>query len=191
MTENKHSPHHGFHLMPDAERRKWQNPDTILRESGLKAGDTFIDIGCGQGFFLLPAARLVGRSGFVYGVDINTSGIQSIEAAAAKEGIHNLKVVNAEAEATVFCEGCGDVIFFGIDLHDFRDPAAVMQNARKMLKPGGRLIDLDWKKAPSPWGPPLEIRFDEARAQQLIKTAGFKIESTRDSGPYHYLIIAR
>jgi len=190
MTENNRSSH-GFHLMPDAERRKWQDPDVILKEAGLQAGDTFMDIGCGYGFFLLPAARLVGATGLVYGVDISTPGIQSIEASAAREGLRNIKLVNAEAEKTVFCKACGDIIFFGIDLHDFRDPAAVLQNARKMLKTGGRVIDLDWKKQPSPWGPPLEIRFSETKAQQLLETAGFKIESTRDSGPYHYMIIAR
>jgi ubiquinone/menaquinone biosynthesis C-methylase UbiE len=181
---------HSFHLMPDEERRKWQDPEIILREIGLKPGDTFVDIGCGSGYFALPAAGIVGETGFIYGVDINGNAVKNLQASARQRGIANIALVIAEAESTVFCSACADIVFFGIDLHDFRDPAAVLRNARKMLKPGGRLIDLDWQKVPSPWGPPQHIRFDEAKAQGIIKEAGFKIESVKPSGPYHYIITA-
>jgi ubiquinone/menaquinone biosynthesis C-methylase UbiE len=95
------------------------------------------------------------------------------------------------AEETIFCETCADIVFFGIVLHDFRDPAKVLLNAKTMLKPTGRLIDLDWKKAAMELGPPLSIRFSEKKAVSLIRTAGFKIETAKETGPYHYLIIAR
>jgi len=181
----------GFCRMPDDERRKWQNPEAILMEIGLKAGDTFMDIGCGHGFFALPAAGIVGEAGLVYGVDTNRVAIKDLEDIARQKGIRNLKLRAAKAERTVFYEACADMIFFGIDLHDFQDPSKVLQNARKMIKPGGRLVDLDWKKEPSPWGPPLEIRFEEAKAQKLIEAADFNVESVKSIGPYHYLIIAR
>jgi ubiquinone/menaquinone biosynthesis C-methylase UbiE len=181
----------GFCRMPDDERRKWQNPEAILMEIGLKPGNTFMDIGCGHGFFTLPAAGIVGEAGLVYGVDTNRPAVKGLEDIARQKGIRNLKLRAAKAERTVFCEACADMIFFGIDLHDFQDPLKVLQNARKMIKPGGRLVDLDWKKEPSPWGPPLEIRFEEAKAQKFIEAAGFNIESVKSIGPYHYLIIAR
>jgi ubiquinone/menaquinone biosynthesis C-methylase UbiE len=191
MTEiDHHIPHRGFHMMADDERRKWQDPDVILREAGLKPGDTFVDVGCGAGYFTLPAVNIVGKTGFIYGVDINETAINNLKATADQRGITNLKLLVAEAEDTVFCIACADIVFFGIDLHDFRDPAAVLENAQKMLKPGGKLVDLDWKKIPSPWGPPQNIRFDEAKARSLIETAGYKVESVRSSGPYHYLIVA-
>jgi ubiquinone/menaquinone biosynthesis C-methylase UbiE len=191
MTEiDHHIPHRGFHMMADDERRKWQDPDVILREAGLKPGDTFVDVGCGAGYFTLPAVNIVGKTGFIYGVDINETAINNLKATADQRGVTNLKLLVAEAEDTVFCIACADIVFFGIDLHDFRDPAAVLENAQKMLKPGGKLVDLDWKKIPSPWGPPQNIRFDEAKARSLIETAGYKVESVKSSGPYHYLIVA-
>lgn len=45
------------------EQRKWQNPENILAEIGLRSGMTFMDNGCGQGFFTIPAAKIVGDSG--------------------------------------------------------------------------------------------------------------------------------
>ena len=94
------------------------------------------------------------------------------------------------AEDTVFCEHCADFVFLGIDLHDFQDPSKVLENAKIMIKPGSTLVDLDWK-TDAPFGPPQDIRFSEKKASRLIKAAGFKVESIKDSGLYHYLIIAR
>lgn len=179
-----------FHGMPDSERRKWQDPEATLREIGLKPGDNFMDIGCGRGFFALPAARLVGNRGIVYGVDVSTDSIQELKEKAKNEKLSNMVLIAGEAESTIFCESCADIVFFGIDLHDFRDPEQVLQNTRKMLKPHGRLVDLDWKKEPSPFGPPVEIRFGEDKAKGLIEAAGFKVQSVSAPGPYHYLIIA-
>ncbi len=174
----------------ELERRKWQNPEAILAEIGVEPGGTFIDVGCGYGFFALPAARIVGEKGRVYGVDVDAEAIEKLRETAEKENLGNLSLRVGEAEKTVLCKACADFVFFGIDLHDFDDPPRVLRNAKKMLKPNGKLIDLDWKKEPMPFGPPVHIRFSEAEAAKLIESAGFKAKTIRDSGPYHYVIIA-
>lgn len=175
----------------EEERRKWQNPETILVDVGLSNGMTFIDIGCGDGFFTLPATKLVGKKGKVYGLDIDAEVIRMLKKQGLKEGLRNMYLKAGAAEETIFCETCADIVFFGIVLHDFRDPAKVILNAKTMLKPTGRLIDLDWKKAAMELGPPLSIRFSEKKAVSLIRTAGFKIETAKEAGHYHYVIIAK
>jgi ubiquinone/menaquinone biosynthesis C-methylase UbiE len=175
----------------DNARRKWQNPEAILADIGLKAGFTFADIGCGSGFFALPAARMVGKRGKVYGLDTNARAITSLKEQAAREGLNNLYVTIGRAEETVICQRCADIVFFGIALHDFQDPAKVLTNARSIIKPTGKLVDLDWKKESMELGPPLRIRFSEGMAASLIEAAGFKVEIIKDSGLYHYLVIAK
>jgi ubiquinone/menaquinone biosynthesis C-methylase UbiE len=183
--------HHGFRTpFNDPERRKWQDPEAILKGIGLKSGDVFADIGCGGGFFALPAARIVGEKGKIYGVDASEESISGLKAQAAREGLKNLYLTVGKAEESVLCRQCADFVFFGIALHDFQDPSRVLENAKIMIKPDGELVDLDWKKN-AEIGPPLHIRFDEAKAIRLITEAGFKVEKTGDSGIYHYLIIAR
>jgi len=81
-------------------------------------------------------------------------------------------------------------VFIGIALHDFRDPFKVLQNAKSNLKKDGRLINLDWKKESTPFGPPVDIRFSESEAASLIERAGFNVVSIQDSGPSHYVIVA-
>jgi len=183
---------HGFrHHFDDPERRQWQDPEAILKEIGLKPGLTFIDAGCGAGFFTLPAARLTGPSGRVMGLDVNAAAVDEIRRQAATEGLTNLDLRAGSAEENILCHGCADIVFFGIVLHDFQDPGRVLRNAYLMLKPGGILANLDWKKTTMKLGPPLAKRFDENKASDLISQAGFRIESIRDSGLYHYLVLAR
>lgn len=185
--------HQGFMPPPysDRERRKWQDPEGILSGIGLKPGLTIADIGCGGGFFALPAARIVGENGKVYALDVNAGLIEGIKRQAAEEGLKNLHLTAGRGEDNVVCEHCADIVFFGMALHDFQDPARVLENAAKAIKPGGRLVNLDWKKEPMELGPPLRIRYDTATATRLIKEAGFTVVTTKDSGPYHYVLIAR
>jgi ubiquinone/menaquinone biosynthesis C-methylase UbiE len=181
---------HGKVFDGEKERRKWQNPEAILTSIGLKSGFTFVDVGCGDGFFAVPAAKLVGKMGRVFGVDINPESIRRLEKKAESENLKNLELRLGRAEETVFCEGCADVVFFGIVLHDFDDPSKVLVNARKMLKRNGLLVSLDWKKEPMDVGPPLRIRFSEETAVRLIEAAGFKIETVKEWKPYNYIVIA-
>jgi ubiquinone/menaquinone biosynthesis C-methylase UbiE len=171
-------------------RRKWHNPETTLKDVGLRVGMVFMDIGCGEGFFTIPAAQLVGGKGVVYAVDVDASSIERLKRKAAEKGLTNITAKAGAAEETVFCEECADIVFYSIVLHDFRDPAKVLRNAKLMLKPNGRIVNLDWKKKPTMFGPPLRIRFSEEQAASLIKAAGFTIESVRDAGRNFYIVTA-
>ncbi len=175
----------------DLERRKWQDPEKILTEIGLAPDMIFVDMGCGDGYFALPAARMVGLKGKVIAVDIDEGAIERLRQQAAEEGLDQLSAGVMAAEETIACEGCADFVFFGIDLHDFADPGQVIRNAKVMLRPSGLLVDLDWKDQPMQFGPPLEKRFSIAKARQLIESAGFHVTSVAEAGPYHYIIIAR
>lgn len=166
------------------------DPDAILSKAGLKPGMTFVDIGCGQGYFALPAARIVGPKGRVYGIDVDEEALKLIDRKASDAGL-NIKTITGEAESAVACEGCADIVFFGICLHDFQVLEKVLANAWRMLKPGGRLADLDWKKAPMEGGPPLNIRFSERKASKLIGDARFKVESVEDISGRYYLILSK
>jgi ubiquinone/menaquinone biosynthesis C-methylase UbiE len=175
----------------EVERRKWQNPDSILSSIGLNLGFTFADVGCGSGFFSIPAAKIVGKKGKVFALDSDEEAIAALRKKAFTKNLTNIEARVGTAEDTVLCDACADMVFFGIVLHDFNDPALVLVNARKMLKPQGCLVDLDWKKESMDFGPPIDIRFSEEKAIGLIEGAGFKVERQEESGRFHYIIVAR
>ena len=180
---------HGSFSLDEAKRRSWYNPERILKS--LSSGMTFVDIGSGEGFFSILAAKKVGASGRVYAVDIDPTGIDKLKNTANKEKLTNITVKIGRAEETIFCEACADLVFFSMDLHDFDDPVKVLSNARKMIKPSGLLIDLDWKKQEMPFGPPERIRFSEKKVAELLESAGFSMDSSEAAGPYHYIITAK
>jgi ubiquinone/menaquinone biosynthesis C-methylase UbiE len=180
--------HGGFNL-DESTRRSWYNPNVILQP--LKSGMVFADIGCGDGYFSLLAAKKVGAKGKVYSVDIDPNGVDKLKAKAKAEGLNNINAIVGKAEETIFCSGCIDIIFYSMDLHDFNDAEKVLKNARQMVKPNGLLIDLDWEKMQMPFGPPEAIRFSSEKASEMLKNAGFKIEKVEAAGPYHYVIISK
>ena len=103
----------------------------------------------------------------------------------------NLELIVGKAEKEVLCRSCADIIFFGTVLHDFENPKKALENAKEMLSPSGRLVNLDWKKKPMKLGPPLEKRFSQEKAGRLMVSAGFTILDIEDAGPYHYMVVAR
>jgi ubiquinone/menaquinone biosynthesis C-methylase UbiE len=177
--------------LSESERKKILDCDGILLKTGLKGGMTFIDLGCGEGSFAIPAARLVGSEGTVHGIDIDEEAIHILNERACQDQLNNLHAVQGDAERTVICDGCADVVFLANCLHDFSDPRCVLGNAKRMLKPSGLLADLDWKKVHMDFGPPYDIRFSEEKTLKLIENAGFVVETLQSGGPYHYLILAK
>lgn len=175
----------------DIERRKWLVPEEILTMIGLAPGMTFADIGCGEGYFSIPAARIAGAAGRVIAFDINPESIERLKKNATIEGLADITALAGSAETTIPCESCADIAFLGTVLHDFADPAAALRNIRAALKTGGRLANLDWEKKPTEFGPPLDVRLDQAAALRLILDAGFRIESIAELPAGLYLITAK
>ena len=183
--------HHGCHggfCLDEKTRRSWYNPDAVLAD--LQLGMTFIDVGCGDGFFSLLAAEKVGSNGKVYAVDIDASRVKMLQDKANAQKIRNIVAAVGRAEDTVFCKSCADVVFYSMDLHDFDDPTQVLTNAKLMLKPSGIVVDLDWRKIKMEFGPPFEIRFSEQTVAEMFGKAGFSVEAS-EAGPYHYIVTGK
>jgi ubiquinone/menaquinone biosynthesis C-methylase UbiE len=182
---------HGGFSLDEATRRTWYNPEAILKDTGLKAGMVFMDVGCGEGFFALLAAKTAGESGSVYAVDVDAQAIERLKAKAETQHLSNIRAKAGLAEETVFCTACADVVFYSMVLHDFNDTEKVLQNAKTMLKPAGKLVNLDWKKMQVPFGPPFKIRFSEQNAMGLLKMSGFSVTDVKNAGPFHYVITGK
>ena len=79
------------HRLSSSERRRRLPPEKILAEIGLGPGDTFVDIGCGTGFFTLPAAMRVGPSGKAIGLDISPEMIADLVVSASQKKLANVR----------------------------------------------------------------------------------------------------
>lgn len=184
--EHKHG--QGFHY-DEMTRRKILSPEEILSRVGLRDGMTFADIGCNDGFFTIPATRVVGAAA-VYAVDVDTKSIERLQEKARVSNLKNIHTLVQEAETTIFCKRCVDMIFFGTVMHDFQNPLKVLENAKEMLTLGGKVVNLDWKKIQTEMGPPIEIRLSEEDTKALVEHSGLKVVETIDLSENFYITIA-
>ena len=182
--------HHHFNYDED-ERRKRHNPEEILTNAGLKAGMTFADLGSNDGFFTLPAARIVGPSGKVIALDVNEEALKRLKEKFDNEDINNYEIVEGAAEEADFKEDSIDFIFFGIVLHDFFDPIEVLKISQKAIKKDGIIYDYDWRKDSHSAGPPPEIRLDTNDVTKLAKKADLKVIDTKFLDKDFYEIILK
>jgi len=174
-----------------AERLLWQNPQDVLSRLNLKAGDVFMDIGCGDGFFALPAAMQVGSAGRVYGLDVSPEALANMQTRAEEAGLTNINPVLGNAEEVLLCHTCADVVLLANVLHDFSFPLKVLARVQETLKPQGLLAVLEWEKVPTQHGPPLAKRLERSQTRSLLEKAGFGVTGMETTGPYHYLVTAR
>ncbi len=117
----------------------FRDPYTPLRAAGLQPGQRVLEVGCGPGFFTIPAARVVGEQGSVCAVDVNPVAVERVQQKAAAQGVANVEVRCADAAHTSLPESSFDLAFvFGLG-HAAGGVAGIWLELHRLLKPGGTL----------------------------------------------------
>jgi ubiquinone/menaquinone biosynthesis C-methylase UbiE len=121
------------------------NPYRILNVAGLKAGQKVLEVGCGPGFFTIPAAKIVGEKGSVYALDINPVAVETVRRKIEEKELKNVNVMLADAIETGLPNKSFDVAFlFGV-IHSLDDVDAVMREMHRVLKMRGILsVQKSW-----------------------------------------------
>lgn len=170
------------------------NPQKIMKLAGVEYGWRVADLGCGTGFIALAAARLVGDKGLVYGVDVLKSALRSVESRARLDGLTNFKAVWSNLEvygATKIPQGTLDLALIVNTLFQSKKHQEIIREASRLLKDGGLLLIVDWKKQGSPMGPPMNDRIDKENVKQIAQRAGFSLEQEVEPWPYHFGLVFR
>ncbi len=186
---------HKFHLdrrtyLDSEERRSYLDPGAILDALGVRSGMRIADIGAGTGFFALPAAERVGPSGHVDAVDLAPEMLEDLRTKVAKARVTNVTAVRSTEDRVPLPDASVDLVLLACVLHELDGPGT-LRECRRILRPGGRLGIVDWKKEEMEFGPPKEHRLSEDDARDVLESAGFAVDRTLEAGPYHYAIEAR
>jgi len=119
--------------------RVFRDPYQVLDAAGLKPGQDVLEVGCGPGFFTVPAAQIVGEEGSVYALDVNPLALERVRQRIEKEGVTNVRAILADAAQTGVPDQSFDLVFvFGLD-HAIGDVDGIMAELHRLLKPAGIL----------------------------------------------------
>jgi len=171
------------------ERLEVLDPYRILSWAGVSSGHTLADIGCGTGFFSIPASQLVQETGSVYGIDISREMLASLQIKAKRKQIKNIKIMQSQECEIPLEKRTLDFALLAFVLHEVSDRVKFLKDVAVYLKPDGRLILLEWKKKKDVEGPPFKDRISLRKMLYLAEKAYLKVERRKDLNPQHYLAI--
>lgn len=169
------------------------DPIKVLEEAGIRAGMSVADFGCGTvGHFVFPAAKLVGAQGKVYAVDILKSVLSGITSRMKMEGATNVETLWGDLERANgirLPDGALDIGLVVNNLFMAKNKEALLKECGRMVKPGGRLVVVDWKPTGGAIGPDPALRVSADGAKALAAAAGLKLEKEFSPGEYHYGLV--
>jgi SAM-dependent methyltransferase len=170
--------------------RTFVSPAEALRLVGIRAGWKVVDFGCGVGYTLLPAARFVGPTGRVVGIDILASAVDEarkrLDAAGFRDTADVLRADLARPGSSGLPNDWADLVFLGGILFQ-SDPRGVLQEAARIVKPGdGRVAVIEWDVVATPFGPPPEQRVDRDVVLAAAKGSGLTLLSLLAPSPSQY-----
>ena len=170
---------------------RFLDPDEVIRKFGLEQGSFFADLGSGPGFFVIPAAKIVGNIGRVFAIDVFPNSLEEVKSRAFFEGLENIELIRADLEvpkSTGIKEGSIDVVLLANILHQ-ADPDKVMAEAERILKKGGKIVVVDWEKVDVPFGPPKETRITPDKVKKNAQDKKLKFIEEFAPSQYHFGLI--
>jgi ubiquinone/menaquinone biosynthesis C-methylase UbiE len=197
QTPRSHEEMHRLHkdpkayiaMLEDPKRDEYQKPHEVLMALDLKPGETVADIGSGSGYFALRFAAHVGEEGRVFAVDIDPEMIRYLNRRVRDAGVRNVQTILAEPDDPLLPDASVDRFVVVDTWHHIEKPVDYLALMKKMLKPGGQVVMIDFQKKELPFGPPMAMKIARAELVQQMEANGFRLAKEHTFLPYQYFLV--
>lgn len=171
-------------LFEGESRTIFKYRNEIIEVLGLEQGTDVADIGAGTGFFSRMMAHKVGRKGTVYAVDIAENFVEHIDAMAKKEGLKNIDAIVCSERSVDLKANSIDVAFICDVYHHFEYPFDSMESIAKAMRPGGRLVIVDFERVKGVTSAfsLSHVRCGKGTVTDEVKDSGFEFVEEVDLG---------
>ena len=171
------------------ERELEEDPDLAMRLLRVERGSAVADVGAGSGYFTVRLARAVGAAGKVYAVDIQSGMLELLKQKLARERITNVIPVLAAEDDPRLPQQSLDLVLMVDVYHELSSPQVTLAHLKRALKPGGRLVLLEYR-AEDPNVPILpEHKMTKAQVKLEVEHEGFRQLRVYDDLPRQHLIV--
>ena len=178
------------HKLDNEKRRELLPPEETLINLGLHEGDVMADIGCGIGYFTIPASKIVGDSGKIFAMDILPEMLQDVGIKIKENNISNIEIILTEENDLKLEDNKITIAFISSVLHEADEKENFLNEIKRIISPKGRIAIVEWQKINSEFGPPIDHRLDKIDLIKILDTVGFSNISTIDIGENFYGLIA-
>jgi ubiquinone/menaquinone biosynthesis C-methylase UbiE len=185
---NVFNPQH-LSSLDSQERKELIPPHDTLTLMGLKPGQVFVDVGAGAGYFSIPATEITGRSGRVIATDLSEEMLGHLKSRTRETGTE-IETILSSPDTIPLPDDTADMTFMAFVFHELDNRMQYIRELKRITKPDGTLVLIDWAKVVSPPGPPTDHRIDLSEAKSIVSSAGFIIQSNGNLNPYQYFITA-
>jgi ubiquinone/menaquinone biosynthesis C-methylase UbiE len=176
-------------MLEDPQRDAYQKPREVLAALNLKRGEVIADIGAGSGYFSFRIAHHVGAEGKVYAVDVSPDMIRHIGRRIRELKTKNVVAVLAEPDDPLLPTESIDRFFVCNVWHHIEKRASYLARMKKMLKPGGEIVVIDFHKKDLPIGPPPETKIAREEIIKQMALGGFRLAREHTFLPYQYFLV--
>lgn len=175
--------------LEDPKRDAYQKPHEVVHALGLKPGEAIADIGAGSGYFTFHLARHVGEKGKVYAVDVSLDMIRHINRRIREIKTNNVVSILADPDDPLLPERSINRFFICDVWHHVDNQVKYLSVMKKMLKPGGEIVMIDFHKKEMPLGPPLQMKISREDLIKQMETNGFRLAKEHSFLPYQYFLV--
>jgi len=167
---------------------EYLNPDVIWEKAGLSSPQVLIDIGAGTGFFALLFSKKMGK-GKIYACDISEEMLAWMNNNLPLESKRIVIPVKMEENSVPLSDGTADLVYMINLHHELEEPLRVLKESHRLIRKGGKLMIIDWKKEETPEGPPLGLRVTELTIESQMSKSFFSNISKYAVLPYHHFLL--
>ena len=165
-----------------------EEPDRMLAALEIKPGSVVADVGTGVGYHAWRLSKIVGPTGKVIAEDIQPEMVRMLRQNIEKEKLRNVEIVLGTPTDPKLPENAVDLVLMVDVYHEFSDAIPMMTGIRKALKPGGRLVLVEFRKEdPNVPIQPLH-KMSVQEVQSEIEPLGFKFQKRLDFLPWQHII---
>jgi ubiquinone/menaquinone biosynthesis C-methylase UbiE len=168
------------------------DPQKVFAERNLQPDSVLLDVACGVGNYAIAAAEFIGEHGMIHAVDLWAEGIETLRTRARELGLSRIRAEVADVGRLLpLADASVDVALLATVLHDLAAAGTAtiaLGEVARVLKPGGRLVIIEFDKIESTPGPPVAIRLSPGEVEDLVVPCGFIEEHVIPVGPATYLV---
>lgn len=175
--------------LEDPKRDVYQKPLEVIHALGLKPGEIIADIGAGSGYFTFHLARHVGEKGKVYAVDVSPEMVRHVNRRIRDSKTTNAVAVLADPDDPLLPDQSVNRFFICDVWHHVDNPTKYLALMKKMLKPGGEIVMIDFHKKELPVGPPMQMKIAREDLIKKLEANGFKLTKEHTFLPYQYFLV--